>query len=464
MRPRGRGFRWDPTQALQWHRPAGGARHPSRRSGLAEHRARYRSQDWPSTLPVCNWVSLKRANVFRNANGGYEFQFLPCASLHRSATSRPADSLPSQSSQNRVQAAAVSIERRITCRTSAFDRNRSWLMMPQPASEASITRTPSCSMTAFSAAPTRLTPPAICPDSASARSFVAAMTVILRGERADAVDRRREHVHVDVRRGEHHGPDSVRNGVTMTRVKLAQAFQRQHGSHAVCDDVDAAAARGRHNGLEHAFERIAGPHRAIAVIGVVEQSRLGRPGEYHRLALEPDAIGEVRGIERRCLERLFEAVHVDQDVASAAGLREKIADLSRHRLNAIKTPIGKPGCGEEKRLSSGGTSFARATVILEARSGPNQGFVRPPFTGLRVVVTSNVGPDESGEASKRAPVAPTLAHPPSAIAPAEDTSPRRNSRRDAMAPYCRKRWTITQKPSGTVPAVESAAARKLPQS
>jgi len=53
-------------------------------------------------------------------------------------------------------------------------------------------------------------------------------------------------------------------------------------------------------------------------------------------------------------------------------------------------------------------------VIVEARSGPNQGFVRPPFTGLRVVVMSNVGSDDSKEASNRAPAAPTPAHPPSA--------------------------------------------------
>ena len=116
----------------------------------------------------------------------------------------------------------------------------------------------------------------------------------------------------------------------------------------MCDDVNAADARGRDNGLEHAFEVIAGPHRAFAVIRVVEQSRLGRPGEYHRPATELDAIGEVRCIERRCLERLFEAVHVDQDVWSAASLREKIADLSRHQLDPIKAPIAKPGCGERE--------------------------------------------------------------------------------------------------------------------
>jgi hypothetical protein len=34
-----------------------------------------------------------------------------------------------------------------------------------------------------------------------------------------------------------------------------------------------------------------------------------------------------------------------------------------------------------------------------ARSDPNQGFVRPPFTGLRVVATINVGSAVSDEAS-----------------------------------------------------------------
>jgi hypothetical protein len=58
-----------------------------------------------------------------------------------------------------------------------------------------------------------------------------------------------------------------------------------------------------------------------------------------------------------------------------------------------------PAAASEKRLSSGATSFARAIVILVARSGPNQGFVRPPFTALRVVATSNVGSTESDEAS-----------------------------------------------------------------
>ena len=53
----------------------------------------------------------------------------------------------------------------------------------------------------------------------------------------------------------------------------------------------------------------------------------------------------MRGIEHGCLERLFEAVHVGQDVASAAGLREKIADFSGHRFDLINTPIGQSDRG-----------------------------------------------------------------------------------------------------------------------
>ena len=145
----------------------------------------------------------------------------------------------------------------------------------------------------------------------------------------------------------------------------------------MCDDVNAAGTRGRDDGLEHAFEVIAGPHRALAVIGVVEEPSLGRPGEYHRLATEPDAIGEVRGIERRCLESLLEAVDVDQDVWSAAGLREKIADLSRHRLDRIKTPIGKPGCCERETAVVGRHQLRLCDGHRRSPFRPEPG-LRPP--------------------------------------------------------------------------------------
>src|SRR5260370_41862328 len=89
--------------------------------------------------------------------------------------------------------------------------------------------------------------------------------------------------------------------------------------------------------------------------------------------------------------------------------------------------------------------------MVKARSGPTQGFPRPPFTGLRVVVTSKVGSTESDEASKRAPVAPKLAHPPSASTLAKDPSPPRNARRDAITSRFSKWPTITRDLQGHCP-------------
>src|SRR5262249_27770268 len=92
----------------------------------------------------------------------------------------------------------------------------------------------------------------------------------------------------------------------------------------------------------------------------------------------------------------------------------------------------------------GGTNFARASVIADPRSGPNQGFARPPLTGFRVVATSTVGSVDSAEASKRAPAAPKSAHPPSASALPEEASTPRNARRDAIDSCGSERRTITR--------------------
>jgi hypothetical protein len=54
-----------------------------------------------------------------------------------------------------------------------------------------------------------------------------------------------------------------------------------------------------------------------------------------------------RGARHRGLERLPEAVHVDQNIA-AAGLREKTATLLGHRLDRIETPIVEPDRGERE--------------------------------------------------------------------------------------------------------------------
>ena len=134
---------------------------------------------------------------------------------------------------------------------------------------------------------------------------------------------------------------------------------------------------------EQVFEVVAGEYRAVAVIGIVEQSRFGRPGEGHRPAAELNCIGEMRGIEHGCLERLFEAVHVDQDVASAAGLRET-ADFSGHGSTPSIRQSAGPTAASDRRLSPGGTSFARATIIVKPAPA-RTGLRVPAVHGLRVV-------------------------------------------------------------------------------
>ena len=48
------------------------------------------------------------------------------------------------------------------------------------------------------------------------------------------------------------------------------------------------------------------------------------------------------------LERLLEAMHIDQHVRAAAALPQEIADLCRYRLDRIETPIAQSGCGERE--------------------------------------------------------------------------------------------------------------------
>lgn len=201
-------------------------------------------------------------------------------------------------------------------------------------------------MTAFSAAPTLVIPPAICPDNASARSFVAAITVILpaSGPMRWIAD---ENTSMSISGAANTTAPILLVTVSPYRIELTQAFERQHGSHAVRNDVHAAGAWRRHECGEHALELVAGPHRTVAVIGIVEQSCLGGPGEHHGPAAELDPIGEMGAIQHRRLERLLEAVHIDQHVSSA-GLRNEIANVGRHRFDPVKAPIAKSNRGQRK--------------------------------------------------------------------------------------------------------------------
>src|SRR4029077_19204081 len=151
------------------------------------------------------------------------------------------------------------------------------------------------------------------------------------------------------------------------------------------DDMDAADSRACDQPEEHLFQGVTRPHGALAVITIVEELRLRRPGEDHRLAAESDAIGEARSVERRHLERLVETVDVKQHIAHAGGGPEQVADV-RHRFNRIEAPIIQTDRSErETAIARRGelcTRYAhfRGTVRPEPRLGPP---ALPSLTGGR---------------------------------------------------------------------------------
>src|SRR6516225_1753747 len=93
------------------------------------------------------------------------------------------------------------------------------------------------------------------------------------------------------------------------------------------------------------FQSVARPHRALAVIAVVEQLCLGWPGEDHGLAVEAHAVGKTCCIEGSRFERLVEAVNIDEDVALFGTQPDEIAEVL-HRLNRLKVPIPQSNRGQ----------------------------------------------------------------------------------------------------------------------
>ena len=79
---------------------------------------------------------------------------------------------------------------------------------------------------------------------------------------------------------------------------------------------------------------------------------------------------------------------VDQEIGPAGCLGEQIVHPARHRLDRIERQ--SPADTNEKVPEAGGANLALAMLSVEPRSGPYQGFARPPFTALRVVATSIV--------------------------------------------------------------------------
>ncbi len=104
--------------------------------------------------------------------------------------------------------------------------------------------------------------------------------------------------------------------------------------------MHATDRRRRDQPGEHLLQRVARPHRALAVVAVIEQLGPRRPGEDHGLAAKANAVGEVGSIERRGLERLVEPVHVEQDVARRA-LPHEVGHRP-HGLDRAEPPIVEP--------------------------------------------------------------------------------------------------------------------------
>ena len=216
------------------------------------------------------------------------------------ATSRPAEASTQSLPQSReFTLPRHQIERRITCSTSGIPIAINAWSCYAPACIGSI-NPPAPRAAQWRPSRRRrprAIPPANCPDSANARSFVEVMTVILPASGPMRLIADENTSHVDMRRGEHHGTDPARNGVTIARVELTQAFERQHGSPMLCAmKWTWLCARGRHDGSEQVFEVVAGEHRAVAVS---MHSRTVPPWKARRrpsvAAAELNCIGEAAG-------------------------------------------------------------------------------------------------------------------------------------------------------------------------
>ena len=203
------------------------------------------------------------------------------------------------------------------------------------------------------------------------------------GDRADVIDGGCEHVHVDVRRREHHRSQPLGDHVALMRVELAERLHGQHGADAVRHDIEASDRRARQQSDEHLLQRVARPHGAVALIAVVQQIRLGRPGERHRVAVEPDAVRQAGRVEHRGLECLIETMNVDQHIAGARRRPGQVADL-RHHLERIEAPIVEPDRGERKSA----IARRRELGVHDAQSGrtfgPEPGFRTRAVHGLAV--------------------------------------------------------------------------------
>ena len=150
-------------------------------------------------------------------------------------------------------------------------------------------------------------------------------------------------------------------------------------------------------------------------------------------------------VERRRLERLIVAVHVDQDVARRASPARQVADLRRHQLDLVEAPVAQADRGEReaavsrrRKLRLGGESSpirARGrTRAWRGRRSPACAWSRPKGSaGPRSARHRSAGRWRRHRRSRRAPTAA-----------ADDASARSSARRETAAD--RTGGTFTQPP------------------
>ena len=157
-------------------------------------------------------------------------------------------------------------------------------------------------------------------------------------------------------------PHAIDGLLAELRIELAQRFHGQHGADAVGDDVDVADHRVRDQSVEHLLQR---DRATTSRFRGRSRSRAGSPATATRTPWcrrEPDAVGQPRRVEHRGLERLVEAVDIEQYVVAAGRRPGWIADLPAGSILSICQSTS-PTEASENRPSSGGTSLTRAMVI-----------------------------------------------------------------------------------------------------
>ena len=133
----------------------------------------------------------------------------------------------------------------------------------------------------------------------------------MRAMLVDLGDLPREHVEIDVGRGQHHILDLRREALVADR-HLAQRLQRHPIAHGMREDRDLADRRVLGQRAQHCLQRVARIARALMVVAIVEQLAARGPGEQHRQRLRAGIMDDLREAIDRLGEQRVEAVDEDQ--------------------------------------------------------------------------------------------------------------------------------------------------------